>query len=110
MPSDSSLGIGSPRRSTSTSSSAGGDGSPPLTRTRSWTADDLFDLFPNLAEARSRLGGTLSGGEQQMLTIARTLMGNPGCILQIESLLRARGSAIPVVHPVELLRPGPAER
>ena len=54
---------------------------PPREGTRSWTAADLFDLFPNLAEARSRLGGTLSGGEQQMLTIARTLMGNPGCIL-----------------------------
>ncbi|WP_340119405.1 ABC transporter ATP-binding protein [Pelagibius sp. 7325] len=49
--------------------------------TRTWTADDMFDLFPNLAEARHRLAGTLSGGEQQMLTIARTLMGNPGCIL-----------------------------
>ncbi len=54
---------------------------PPREDTRSWRADDLFDLFPNLAEARSRLGGTLSGGEQQMLTIARTLMGNPRCIL-----------------------------
>ncbi|HMA15616.1 MAG: ABC transporter ATP-binding protein [Bacteroidota bacterium] len=49
--------------------------------TRSWSADDLYDLFPNLAEARRRAAGTLSGGEQQMLTIARTLMGNPGCIL-----------------------------
>ena len=54
---------------------------PPREGTRSWTADDLFDLVPNLAEARRRLAGTLSGGEQQMLTIARTLMGNPGCIL-----------------------------
>ncbi|MPZ11306.1 MAG: ATP-binding cassette domain-containing protein [Kiloniellaceae bacterium] len=54
---------------------------PPREGTRHWTADDLFDLFPNLAEARRRLAGTLSGGEQQMLTIARTLMGNPGCIL-----------------------------
>ena len=54
---------------------------PPREGTRSWSADDLFDLFPNLAEARHRPGGTLSGGEQQMLTIARTLMGNPGCIL-----------------------------
>ena len=54
---------------------------PPRGGTPTWKADDLFDLFPNLAEARHRLGGTLSGGEQQMLTIARTLMGNPGCIL-----------------------------
>jgi len=54
---------------------------PPREGARSWTADDLYDLFPNLAAARHRLAGTLSGGEQQMLTIARTLMGNPGCIL-----------------------------
>ena len=54
---------------------------PPREGTRTWTADDLFDLFPNLAAARHRLAATLSGGEQQMLTIARTLMGNPGCIL-----------------------------
>jgi branched-chain amino acid transport system ATP-binding protein len=54
---------------------------PPRDGTPTWKADDLFDLFPNLAEARRRLAGTLSGGEQQMLTIARTLMGNPGCIL-----------------------------
>ena len=54
---------------------------PPREGTPTWTAADLFDLFPNLAEARHRLAGTLSGGEQQMLTIARTLMGNPGCIL-----------------------------
>ncbi len=41
-----------------------------------WTTDTLFELFPNLAERRDNLGGHLSGGEQQMLTIARTLMGN----------------------------------
>ena len=38
-------------------------------------------LFPNLAEMRDRPGGRMSGGEQQMLTIARTLMGNPSLIL-----------------------------
>jgi len=54
---------------------------PPRDGTRTWSAADLYDLFPNLAEARRRPAGTLSGGEQQMLTIARTLMGNPGCIL-----------------------------
>ena len=54
---------------------------PPREGTPTWKAADLFDLFPNLAEARHRLAGTLSGGEQQMLTIARTLMGNPGCVL-----------------------------
>ncbi len=46
-----------------------------------WTLDDLFDLFPNLAERRQNRGRSLSGGEQQMLTIARTLMGNPSFIL-----------------------------
>jgi branched-chain amino acid transport system ATP-binding protein len=46
-----------------------------------WTPDRLFELFPNLAEARHRSGGRLSGGEQQMLTVARTLMGNPLLIL-----------------------------
>ena len=37
----------------------------------------MFALFPDLAEIRDRRGGVLSGGQQQMLTIARTLMGNP---------------------------------
>lgn len=47
----------------------------------SWTPQRLFDLFPNLGERRHQEGGTLSGGEQQMLTIARTLMGNPEMII-----------------------------
>jgi branched-chain amino acid transport system ATP-binding protein len=42
-----------------------------------WTVEHLFELFPNLAERRNNRGKQLSGGEQQMLTIARTLMGNP---------------------------------
>jgi branched-chain amino acid transport system ATP-binding protein len=46
-----------------------------------WTEDKLFALFPNLAGMRERPGGRMSGGEQQMLTIARTLMGNPRCVL-----------------------------
>jgi branched-chain amino acid transport system ATP-binding protein len=46
-----------------------------------WTVDKLCKLFPNLAEMQKRPGGRMSGGEQQMLTIARTLMGNPSCIL-----------------------------
>ncbi|HEY8383292.1 MAG TPA: ABC transporter ATP-binding protein [Microvirga sp.] len=46
-----------------------------------WTPERLFRLFPNLAEMRGRLGGQMSGGEQQMLAIARTLMGNPDAIL-----------------------------
>ncbi|MGP1679286.1 MAG: ATP-binding cassette domain-containing protein, partial [Burkholderiales bacterium] len=40
-----------------------------------------FGLFPNLARMRARRGAHMSGGEQQMLTIARTLMGNPSAIL-----------------------------
>jgi branched-chain amino acid transport system ATP-binding protein len=47
----------------------------------SWTPAKLFKLFPNLGEMQDRLGARMSGGEQQMLTIARTLMGNPACIL-----------------------------
>lgn len=46
-----------------------------------WTPDRLFALFPNLGRMRERPGGRMSGGEQQMLTIARTLMGNPRCVL-----------------------------
>jgi branched-chain amino acid transport system ATP-binding protein len=46
-----------------------------------WDADRLFALFPNLGQMRERPGGRMSGGEQQMLTIARTLMGNPRCVL-----------------------------
>ncbi len=47
----------------------------------SWTPEKLFALFPNLAEMPHRLGGRMSGGEQQMLTVARTLMGNPLLVL-----------------------------
>jgi branched-chain amino acid transport system ATP-binding protein len=46
-----------------------------------WSLDALYDLFPVLAGLRRRQAGTLSGGEQQMLTIARTLMGNPYMVL-----------------------------
>ena len=46
-----------------------------------WDEEILFELFPNLLSRRKNLGKTLSGGEQQMLTIARTLMGNPKLIL-----------------------------
>ncbi len=46
-----------------------------------WTPEKLFRLFPNLAGMRERPGAQMSGGEQQMLTIARTLMGNPCAIL-----------------------------
>jgi branched-chain amino acid transport system ATP-binding protein len=46
-----------------------------------WTAERLFKLFPNLGEMPDRPGGRMSGGEQQMLTVARTLMGNPYLVL-----------------------------
>jgi branched-chain amino acid transport system ATP-binding protein len=46
-----------------------------------WTADRVFELFPHLGSLRDRPAGRLSGGEQQMLTIARTLMGNPSLLL-----------------------------
>ena len=50
-------------------------------RTGRWSADSVTDLFPKLSELRDRMGGVLSGGEQQMLTIARTLVGNPELLL-----------------------------
>ena len=46
-----------------------------------WTPEKLFRLFPNLGEMPDRPGGRMSGGEQQMLTVARTLMGNPYLVL-----------------------------
>jgi branched-chain amino acid transport system ATP-binding protein len=46
-----------------------------------WTPEALFQLFPNLGEMPQRPGGRMSGGEQQMLTVARTLMGNPFLVL-----------------------------
>ncbi len=46
-----------------------------------WTIERVLDLFPALRELTGRQGGFLSGGEQQMLTIARTLMGNPDLLL-----------------------------
>jgi branched-chain amino acid transport system ATP-binding protein len=54
---------------------------PPRGGAPHWTEERLFHLFPNLAEMRGRPGGRMSGGEQQMLTIARTLMGNPLLLL-----------------------------
>ena len=46
-----------------------------------WTMERVFALFPNLASMRARPGSRMSGGEQKMLAIARTLMGNPAAIL-----------------------------
>lgn len=53
------------------------DGAPAPT----WAPDKLFALFPNLREMPDRLGSQMSGGEQQMLSVARTLMGNPLLLL-----------------------------
>ncbi|MBT3791187.1 MAG: ABC transporter ATP-binding protein [Alphaproteobacteria bacterium] len=46
-----------------------------------WKIDDLFDRFPNLKERAENDAGVLSGGEQQMLTMGRTLMGNPELVM-----------------------------
>ena len=54
---------------------------PPRIGAPTWDFDKIGAIFPNLREMPQRLGGRMSGGEQQMLTIARTLMGNPLCIL-----------------------------
>jgi branched-chain amino acid transport system ATP-binding protein len=54
---------------------------PPRPAVPAWDWEKIGKLFPNLFEMPERQGGRMSGGEQQMLTIARTLMGNPACIL-----------------------------
>jgi len=54
---------------------------PPRDGAPHWAPGRLFELFPNLGRMQSRRGGEMSGGEQQMLAIARTLMGNPRAIL-----------------------------
>lgn len=48
---------------------------------RAWTTAELFAMFPNLGQMPQRPGGHMSGGEQQMLTVARTLMGNPYLVM-----------------------------
>lgn len=54
---------------------------PPRPGVPVWTSAIIFELFPNLLDRRQSLAKSLSGGEQQMLTIARTLMGNPRLLL-----------------------------
>ena len=66
-----------------------------------WTPESLFQLFPNLAEMPQRPGGRMSGGEQQMLTVARTLMGNPFLVLLDEP---SEGMAPVIVeHMVQMI-------
>jgi branched-chain amino acid transport system ATP-binding protein len=54
---------------------------PPRENAPSWTPEKLFRVFPNLGEMRNRRASRMSGGEQQMLTVSRTLMGNPRLVL-----------------------------
>jgi branched-chain amino acid transport system ATP-binding protein len=54
---------------------------PPRGDQAPWTPARLFDLFPDLEPMQSRIAARMSGGEQQMLAVARTLMGNPAAIL-----------------------------
>ena len=54
---------------------------PPREGAPEWTPEELYALFPNLGTMPDRPGGRMSGGEQQMLTVARTLMGNPHLVL-----------------------------
>jgi len=54
---------------------------PDGTHARHWQPEALYRLFPNLGAMQDRPGGQMSGGEQQMLTVARTLMGNPLLVL-----------------------------
>ena len=54
---------------------------PPRRGAPTWSPEQLYALFPNLGAMPDRPGGRMSGGEQQMLTVARTLMGNPYLVL-----------------------------
>ncbi|WP_427184555.1 ABC transporter ATP-binding protein [Bordetella bronchialis] len=54
---------------------------PPVPGAHRWTVEQMFDYFPRLKERRNTKAGSMSGGEQQMLTICRSLLGNPLVIL-----------------------------
>lgn len=65
-----------------------------------WTIEDVFEMFPRLGERSNVQGGLISGGEQQMLTICRTLMGNPNFVMIDEP---TEGLAPKMVEQVGLL-------
>jgi len=67
-------------------------------RNGSWSPDRVYEFFPRLKEREHQRAGTLSGGEQQMLTIGRTLMGNPELVLVDEP---TEGLAPMIVEAVE---------
>jgi branched-chain amino acid transport system ATP-binding protein len=71
---------------------------PPREATPAWSPEKLFQLFPALQTLQARRAATLSGGEQQMLCIARTLAGNPKAILLDEP---SEGLAPMIVEQVE---------
>lgn len=73
--------------------------------TPEWTVEKMFDYFPRLKERRSTKAGNLSGGEQQMLTMCRTLLGNPKILLIDEpteglapKIVTVVGEAIKDIH------------
>jgi branched-chain amino acid transport system ATP-binding protein len=65
-----------------------------------WKAEDMFEIFPRLKERADTQAGVLSGGEQQMLTLCRTLMGDPGLVMIDEP---TEGLAPKIVEQVALL-------
>ena len=60
---------------------------PPVEDAQRWRIEQMFDYFPRLKERRGTKAGSLSGGEQQMLTICRSLLGNPQ---PVEAVQRSR--------------------
>ncbi|MGE8589350.1 MAG: ABC transporter ATP-binding protein [Alcaligenes sp.] len=78
---------------------------PPRSDAPSWTMEQMFDFFPRLKERRNTQAGNLSGGEQQMLTMCRSLLGNPRLILIDEpteglapKIVTVVGEAIEEIH------------
>ncbi|MFM0092030.1 ABC transporter ATP-binding protein [Paraburkholderia sediminicola] len=75
---------------------------PPAAQSKRWTEEEFFELFPNLKRRADVTGGALSGGEQQMLTICRALMGQPALLLVDEP---TEGLSLSMVDQVaQLLR------